>query len=137
MNPVAALSDADRLAFILRVLSACNSFDGPGADSIWWRTDGDYAPITFLVGCNDEFSYATADCEDLTPANVEAFEQAIADTIAATQVGIWGARGCSVFAPMLFCARTRKMRPLPGAYPVGDDHAGVRALLDACGPVRT
>jgi hypothetical protein len=105
------MTDVETLAFILRVLRACDSFDGAGADSIWWRTDGEYAPVTFLVRCSDEFYWRTADCEALTPENVAAFEQAIVDCKVADSPG------GEAYAPMLFCARVRKMRPMRGQMP--------------------
>lgn len=124
--------------FILRVLRAFDFGDG---DSIWWRTDGEYAPVTFLVNCNDEFYWGCADCEEVTPRNIGILEQSIADCKEATKGKSFGAgtcseRGSTVYAPMLFCARVRKMRPQGAVYPGGDDHAGVRLLLDACGPPR-
>lgn len=115
------------LAFTLRVLRIFDSFDGPSSDSLWWRTDGKFAPVTFFVKCSDEFHYACADLEPLTLENIEVMEQAVTDCAAADpEVG-------TVFAPMLFCARVRKMRPLRSEYP---DHVATAALFDACGPSR-
>lgn len=131
------LTDADAYAFLLRVMRVFDGFDGPSTDSIWWRTDEEYAPFTIFVNCNDVFMWGCADCEPLTPANIGEMERAVADCIAATRgKSYWGERGTSVFAPMLFCARVRGMRPQGAAYPEGGDHAGVRALFDACGPER-
>ena len=65
-------TDGKTLAFTLRVLRIFDSFDGPSSDSLWWRTDGEFAPVTFLVKCSDEFYYACADLERLTPENIEA-----------------------------------------------------------------
>lgn len=134
MNPLAAMSEAEQLVFILRVLSAADR--GEVHSSLWWRTDVPYAPVEFSVTCSDEFYNASADAEDLTPDNINVFEQAITDTLEATKGGVFRNRGCAAYAPMLFCARVRKMRPLPGAYPDGPDHAKVRDMLDACGSER-
>lgn len=129
--------DAEAYAFLLRIMRIFNGFDGPSPDNLWWRTDGKYAPFTVFVNCNDEFYWASADCEEITPENIEEMERAVADCIATTRrKEPWGERGCSVYAPMLFCARVRKMRPMGAAYPGGEDHAGVRELLNACGPER-
>ncbi len=130
-------TDADAYAFLLRVLRIFDGVGVPSADSIWWRTDGEYAPFTIFVNCNDAFWWGTADAEPLTPANVGEMERAVADCIVATRNNSpWGEHGCAVYAPLLFCARVRGMRPQGAAYPHGADHAGVRALFDACGPER-
>jgi hypothetical protein len=110
-------------AFMLRVLAATASIDGH--DEIIWWTREPYAPITFLVLCNDVFDWGTADCEPLTPDNIYEFEQAIADVRAATQN--------DTYASMLFCARRRKQRPQGACYP---SDRGLWPLLDACGPER-
>ncbi len=123
------MSDADILAFIVRVLRACDSFDGAGADSIWWRTDGKYAPVTFLVRCNDTFHWGTADCEGLTPENIAAFERAIVDCNAAE------AHAGEAYGSILFVARVRKMRPMRSQIPT--DPPALVALFEACGPERT
>lgn len=109
-------------SFILDVLDIAAATDCH--DSIWWRTDSQYAPITFFVRCNDFFWWATADCEPLTMENISILRQALLD------VGVdnedWGY--------LLFCARARKKRPQNPAYPK-DEH--LKKLFDACGPERT
>lgn len=121
------MNESEILAFVLRVLRVFDSFDGPSSDSLWWRTDGEYAPVTFMVKCSDEFYHASADLERLTPANIATMDQAVTDCVAADPlVG-------SVFAPMLFCARIRGMRPLRSEYP---SEPALAALFDACGPSR-
>lgn len=110
--------------FMLRVLSATASIDGHD-EVIWWTT-GTCAPITFLVLCNDVFDWGTADCEPLTPDNIDEFEQAITDVGLATQ-------GDYTYVTTLFCARQRKRRPQGAAYPA--EHR-LWPLFDACGPER-
>jgi hypothetical protein len=112
-------------AFILRVLQA-TGFDD--CDTIWWRTDGEYAPITFFVNCNDTFWWGTADCEEITPENLPLFEQTLADEKAVT--GYHGA----IWVGALFAARVRQMRPQGAAYP--KEQPGLWPLFDACGPPR-
>lgn len=111
--------------FVQRVLQVAAKNDD--CDSFWWRTDGEYAPVTFLVNCNDLFVWACADCERITPENVERYAKAYEDCAAIEPSSrFWG--------PLLFCARERKMRP-QGAYykslPVE-----LWPLFDAAGPER-
>jgi hypothetical protein len=110
-------------------------------DSIWWRCDGEYAPITIWVNCNDLFYWACADLEELTIDNLPVLAQAIADAREVDSV-LGALRGCS-----LFCCRMRGMRPQQPAYPKENSYTvgGVKtvipaedwkALFDACGPER-
>ncbi len=120
------------LEFIMRVLKTVE-FDN--CDDIFWRTDGEYAPITFLAMCNDMFWWGTADCEEITPENIDVFEQAFADCRAAA------GRAGTFYGTSMFVARVRKMRPQGAAYPpmVAGEEAQRRALwalFDACGPAR-
>lgn len=114
------------LPFIMRVLNLF-AFDMP--EPLWWRTDDQYAPVTFFVGCNDEFYSATADCETITPDNIDVLEQAFKDTEDI------GGRAGKIYAPLLFAARVRKMRPAKWAYEKAP--AELARLLDECGPPRT
>jgi hypothetical protein len=125
------MNDADLLAFILRVFRASTSahdFIGSSGD-LCWRTDGEYAPVTFFFNCNDLFYWACADCEDLTPENIDVWEQAIADCKAANET--YG----TIWADSLFCCRVRGERPQNCCYP--KDHPELWPLFDACGPERT
>lgn len=115
------------LAFVCRVLGL---FDGWGADwsELFWRTDREYAPVTFFANCNDLFSWGCADSEEITPSNVVELERAVADCRAA------GGEQSVAHAVALFCARLRRMRPQGVCY---DGVApAVAALFDACGPPR-
>jgi hypothetical protein len=119
------MTDSERLAFILRVLAL---FDD-GTEPLWWRVDGQYAPITFLINCNDLFYWACADSETVTPANIGDLEQAFADAKAIDPfLGT-----CD--ASLLFCARNRKMRPQGKFYEAIQEK--LWPLFDACGPERS
>ena len=97
-------------------------------DSIWWRCDGEYSPITFLVNCNDLFYWAQADCEELTIENLPILKKSINDCEKIDPV-CGALHGCD-----LFCCRVRKMRPQQPAYPKRSE--GLYVLFDACGPER-
>lgn len=135
--------------FIRDVLSLGDGFNDTGDlwESVWWRTDDEYAPVTFFVTCNDLFYWATADCEKLTPENIGMLKQAVVDV--RTAMGVpggewprgrdfkdgwdewWHAGGR---AAELFCARVRKMRPQRPCYKAIPD--ALKPLFDACGPER-
>ena len=105
--------------FVQRVLTLLAKHDAHG-DVFWW-TEDTMAPITFLVNCNDLFYWACADCEPLTPENIDELERAY------EEVG-------HMYASELFCARVRKMRPQPPCYKNWPPE--IAAKFDACGPVR-
>lgn len=94
--------------FVLRVLTTMDRADLH--ESLWWRTDGPFHPITFWVDCSDCFTHATAEGEPVTEETVAELETAIADVAAITG-------GDVTFGPLLYCARRRQRRPLPVAYP--------------------
>jgi hypothetical protein len=110
-------------SFALRVLGLFAKHDC--YSHLFWRTDGEFAPITFMVICNDIF-YCASDCEDVTPDNIATLEKAFDECKALDQVD---------WAPSLFVARVRGLRPQNAAYPT--DCKALDALLDACGPERT
>jgi hypothetical protein len=95
--------------------------------SIWWRCDGEFAPVTFFVNANDLFEWASADCETLSPEDLPALRQAI-DEVGAIDPMEKEQGFC------LWVARKRGMRPQGPAYP---KNARIRALFDACGPTRS
>jgi len=121
------VNDSETLAFILRVFRIFDWSNGLSCEELWWRTDGEFAPVRFFVTCNDLFWWGTGDAEDITPENVAALEQAVADCRAAHPNGR-GSRG-----PELFCARIRGERPQGAAYPKEKE---LWPLFDACGPAR-
>jgi hypothetical protein len=120
--------DKGAIEVALRAMRCCNGFSGPDADALWWRTDGEYAPVTMMVNCNDLFYWATADCEKITAANINGFEQAIADVVEAAGEDEVDA------APLLWVCRERQMRP-QGAYYQHID-SRLHGLFNACGPAR-
>jgi hypothetical protein len=116
-----------RIATALRAMQICDGFDGPSADTLWWRTDDQYAPVTMFVNCNDLFMWGCSDCEAITAENVEALALAVADIAAIDD--------CEVdMAGLLWVSRLRGSRP-QGAYYKSIDKA-LWPLFDACGPVR-
>ena len=114
------------LDFVLRVLRAFAMSPNDSNDMLLWRTDGKYAPITFMANCSDLFDWATADCEVITPENVGELERAFADVKAVSPT--WQYEGVN-----LFCARVRGRRPQRPAYPKDE---ALWPLFDAAGPVR-
>ena len=118
----------DPLKFIYRVMDIIGHADM--RDDLFWNTSGPYAPLSFFIMCNDQFYWATADLEPLTPDNLVELVAAIDD---ATTAG--GRVGAIVWAGALFCSRMRKMRPQTPMYKRIDER--LRPLFDACGPERT
>lgn len=140
--------------FFRQVLAIGDGFNNYGDlwECLWWRTDGEYAPVTFFVNCNDLFYWASADCETLTPDNLPLLLQAVKDVRVAFGVDVhdsrelldgktgvpderwnnWfhsGGHGAS-----LFCARVRGMRPQRPVMRKLD--ARLLPLFEACGPER-
>lgn len=119
----------NELAFIRRVLSIVDRFDFHDC-ILWYCEEG--KPVQFFVGCNDLFWWATADCQVVTPENVDELERAFVDAAAADD--------CCAYGPMLFCARMRGERPQGAAYPINfkdyQPRTAFWTLLDACGPER-
>lgn len=72
------MSDSKWPELFLRAAKIFNGFAGPSSEQIWWRTDEEYAPITFLVNCNDLFAWGCADCERLTTDNIDLLESTVA-----------------------------------------------------------
>lgn len=108
--------------------------EADGTDCISWRCDGEYAPISFWINCNDLFWWGTADGEDLTYEQLPILKQAIVDCKAIKAYAFW--------AFTLYCCRVRKMRPqgccYPGATPEGvkEEYEELARLFDTCGPER-
>ena len=124
------MKDVD-LDLIVRAATVFNGFDGPDCDELWWRTGGEYAPITLLVGCNDFFAWGCSDCEEITKQNIDVLEQAADDL-----KKVCSDRHGPTYreAGLLFCARVRGRRP-QGAY---YEHLPKETwpLFDACGEPR-
>lgn len=152
------MSDAEQVQFIRSVLALGDGFQDYGNlwESIWWRTDEAYAPVTFMVNCNDLFYWACSDTEKITAENLPQLLQAIVDVRASIGVppadytpyphngndedrdkwnqGFSPWFDAGMWAAKLFCARLRKMRPQQPYYK--DMPEPIKALFDACGPVR-
>lgn len=101
-------------------------------ESIWWRTDTQYAPVTFFANCNDEFYWACADAEEITSvADVVGIRQAIMDVRLATG----GKIHHDSVGVELWVARKRGMRPQQPSYRECYPQE-TWPLFDACGPER-
>jgi hypothetical protein len=122
---LAKLTGPDLLAFILRLLRALAPNN---CDNIHWRTDGEFAPVTFFLNTNDLFDWGSADSEEITPDNIEILESAMADCKTVDP------NGGDIYGYMLFAARVNKMRPQNAAYP--KEHPEICKLLDEAGPER-
>lgn len=94
---------------------------------IWWRTDGEYAPITFWTNSNDLLAWGCADGEEINETTLPLLRQAVADCKAIDPV-CGAITGCELFA-----CRLNKMRPQGAAYPKDRE---LWPLFDACGPER-
>lgn len=108
--------------FMHRVLAAF-AFDN--CDMLFWRVDGEYAPVTFFAQANDVFWWGTADVEKIEPGDLPLLEQVVADL-----AGI----GHQEYLAELYAAGKRRMRP-QGAY-YRNLPPAVSSLFDACGPER-
>jgi hypothetical protein len=109
--------------FTMRVLDIFADIDAHS--ELFWRAEGD--EMRFFVICNDVFAWALADAEPLTPENIHVLEGALADLRAIRE-------GAEDEAPLLFCARSKGLRPQGAMYAhIAPD---CWALFDACGPPR-
>lgn len=154
MTEQQALSKAlGQVAHIRNVLSIKDPFDDEYAglwSLIWWRTDGEYAPVTFWVICSDLFVWGCTDDEQITPENFPMLLPTVKDV--ATALGAsdpcgstgldeetWKAqwkqwRMVGAYAADLWCARVRGMRPQKPYYEKLPE--SIVPLFDACGPER-
>ena len=100
--------------FVFELLKFTGEYDLTG--ELFWNRN-----LDFYVVCNDFFYYASADAEEITKENFSDFKQAIEDA-------------GDVDGTYLFCARIRKLRPLPEAYQwLSPDNI---EKFNACGPPR-
>lgn len=134
------------LARFFRMLDDADLHDG-----FWWRAnEPQYEPFKILINCNDLFYWACADCEEVTPENLDVLEGALRD------IQVFHDRWANYLrenrdvskrahdseppyvstsdALLLFCCRVRKMRPQGAFYDAFPP--GVDALFDAAGPER-
>lgn len=140
---------AATIDFIREVLSLGSMFEGEEYTNAWenvcWRTDGEYAPVTFFVNCNDLFFWGCADVEEITPENVGELRRAVSDLREslgvssmpnpATESDKWKEWDkAPSWGTELFACRVRKMRP---QTPVLNKlRSELRPLFEACGPER-
>lgn len=113
-------------------------------DSVFWRTDGVYAPITFIANVNDVFYWACADAEDFDATDISDIRQAIIDLTHAFEVAarsdgkepnyveIEQARS---WAFALWACRKRGQRPQTALLDGLCEE--VRQLFLDCGPAHT
>jgi len=93
-------------------------------DALWWRTEADGTVRLFAL-CSDFFHWATADCEEITPDDVDLVERCLADLTAIDETWALG---------FLYAARKRHMRPLPALLNDEAEHPPpLRDLFLACG----
>ncbi len=86
--------------YMLRFFQITAKYDDT---DFWWRVDGEYAPITIIVNCNDFFGPGSdAECIPKTKEALDAFEQAYADCKVA---------GLSYYGSLLWAARHRNEGP--------------------------
>lgn len=125
----ADLTPLDRALAVLRYVG-CYEL----GDRVWWRTDAEYAPVTFFVNCNDLFDWGCADCETLTPERLPLLGRALEDCAKACGDDRDAEKRGWPWGIELFCARLRGERPQGAAYP---KDRRLWPLFDACGPERT
>jgi hypothetical protein len=113
--------------FIMKVLDIFSLNGLDACSQLFWRTDEKYAPITFFVNCNDAFMWGCADAEDITLENIYILEEAVEEINKINS-------DLNYEAPLLFCAKSRKMRPQNALYKHIDQE--LWPLFDACGPER-
>jgi hypothetical protein len=93
-------------------------------ESLMWRVDmreGMGRDMRLYAQCSDVFSWATADAEEITAADVPLLESCLTDL---------GKAGAAYYLAELFAARKRKLRPQKPFYK--DMPEDVAALFDAC-----
>jgi len=109
-------------AEVLALFEEAEGFD----NGLSWRVDmspGAGREMRLYAECSDLFSWATADFEEITVADVPPLRQALED-LKALRSHDEGQLG------HLFAARKRRMRPQRPCY--RDFTAGLAALYDAC-----
>lgn len=108
----------EEAAFVLHLWDRADLYE----DLMWRvdRTDGSY-DVRMHANCSDLFFWATADCEEILPADFPLLVQTLQDLEAV---------GCAYNLPELFAARKRKLRPQAPCYKHFED--AVKPLFDAC-----
>lgn len=93
--------NAKFLSDILTIVQKYDLFD----EIFWGWANGDDEFMHFTILCNDSFYYASADGECVTKENIDLLRQSCEDIKKIHCENHW--------ASLLFCARVRKMQPLP------------------------
>lgn len=119
----ARLGHEIELQFMKTVLFLFSRYDCH--DQLFWRLAPDNSErFLFFVNCSDTFAWGAADLEEITHENLSILKASFED-IAPITAEHW-------YAPLLFAARVRGMRPMP-RFGVPDD---LKGLFDVCGPAR-
>lgn len=108
--------------FLSRILSAFDEGNiGTFTERLSWSNGH------FFINCSDVFDWACAECEEISPENIDVLESCIADIRAVSPKHLYK-------APVLFCCRVRSCRPQGAMY----DYLPTElwSLFDACGPKR-
>lgn len=106
---------------VMQILAEWDEYNG-----LFWRFDD--GVLRLFVNYNDLFWWGCADCEQITPENVEELAKAYKDCHDANPEHFG-----EVYGQLLFCARVRGMRPQGCCYPTDRK---LWPLFDACGPER-
>lgn len=102
--------------------------DNELCSDLWWRP-GAGGFLEIFVRCNDMFWWATADAEEVTVADLPSLQQAYAD--------LEKCGNCNeAYAPQLWVARKRGMRPQTPWWSREKFEDVVQALFLAAGPER-
>ena len=118
------MSNDSNLEYIDKILRLYIKYER--LEALFWDLN-EYDEIVASVNCNDLFSWASADAEDITPENFNELKKAHEDLYLVDET--YG----PIYANELFAARVRQMRPQGAAYP---KDKGLWPLFDACGPER-
>lgn len=153
--PISKIEDITKL---LSLVDMCaDSKYGDLQNTLMWRTDGEYAPVTFFINCNDLFYWGCSDCEEITAQDMPNLDKCFEDIRTTTNVNdpkklkfphgdtkenieAWCKYhdrwwNMSSLAPTLWCCRQRKMRPQIPYYELIPKE--LHDLFNACGPERT
>ncbi len=89
--------------FIIRVLKVTSEHDLQG--ELLWRVENNEAKFDLI--CNDWFAWASADCVEITPENIDLLDSTMKEAV---EVDPLGGR---MYGGGLFCCRVEKMLPQP------------------------
>lgn len=120
------------LKFAYEVLELFHDMDC--REDIDWTFYG--TEIKFHIDCSDLFHYRQLDSEELNKHNIHLLHEAMTEMnkITYKTENQFDANVLRFSIPMLFCAKSKKMRPLKKYYPKNNE---AQLLFDKCGPERT